>query len=96
MEIKWILEEFKTLSSKEVAEKRKSLLQKLKDATPVKTGKARDGWKIEGENIVNEVDYISTLNQGTSKQAPAHFIEKTVLADPDFKIVGSITTPTPK
>jgi hypothetical protein len=66
------------------------LLNKLKEATPVDTGNARDGWKIDGRNIVNNVNYISVLNEGTSKQAPAHFIEKTVLNNPNVKPNGVI------
>lgn len=65
------------------------LTKKLKEATPVRTGKARDGWKREGMSIVNEVEYIDKLNQGSSTQAPAHFIEKTIIQE-DFKVNGSI------
>ena len=51
----------------------------LRDATPVDTGEARDGWVVtkRGE-ILNRVDHIVYLNQGHSPQAPAHFIEKTL------------------
>jgi hypothetical protein len=66
------------------------LLNKLKEATPVDTGTARDGWKIDGRNIVNNVNYISVLNDGTSRQAPAHFIEKTVLNNSNVKPNGVI------
>jgi len=51
-------------------------LEALKEATPVDTGHARDGWTSTGNSIKNEVDYISILNQGTSDQAPKYFIEK--------------------
>ena len=60
-----------------------AMTQALKDATPVDTGRARDGWHAEyiGDvyNIRNPVEYIDKLNEGSSKQAPAHFIENTVL-----------------
>jgi hypothetical protein len=51
----------------------------LADATPVDTGRARDGWRVDGKNLVNDVEYISALNEGHSPQAPSHYIEITLL-----------------
>jgi uncharacterized protein (UPF0333 family) len=61
----------------------------LRTVTPVDTGKARSGWEntktnlsIENEDkgtIFNNVEYISFLNQGTSKQAPKYFIEQVLI-----------------
>lgn len=55
----------------------------LKAATPVDTGEARDGWKVEklpvGYSVVNEVEHVKYLNEGSSKQAPSHFVESTAL-----------------
>lgn len=67
-----------------------SIVKDLKDATPVDTGTARDGWKRDGNAIVNEVEYISQLNQGSSQQAPSHFVERTVLAHRDVVPSGII------
>jgi len=61
----------------------------VKEATPVDTGKARDGWRLQGTKIINDVDYIEELNGGSSKQAPKHFIEKTVLSL-GYKVKGTI------
>ncbi len=58
----------------------KEIVSSLQDATPVDTGNARAGWHYENSAIVNDVEYIDILNQGTSKQAPSNFIEKTLLA----------------
>jgi len=59
------------------------MTQALRNATPVDTGKARDGWGIlpigDDFKVYNNVEYIDKLNEGTSKQAPANFIETTVL-----------------
>jgi flagellar basal body P-ring protein FlgI len=59
------------------------MTDELRDRTPVDTGKARDSWSIEttpnGFNVVNSVDYIDKLNQGSSQQAPAFFVESTAL-----------------
>jgi hypothetical protein len=71
------------------------LIERLKEATPVDTGNARDGWKLVDGKIVNEVDYIDDLNTGTSNQAPAYFIERTVLSDTSVKPNGTIVTTHP-
>lgn len=68
----------------------KRLVNNLKERTPIDTGAARDGWKINKGKIENEVDYISFLNEGYSKQAPARFIEATLLSDPQVKPAGII------
>ena len=68
----------------------KKAVEALKEATPVDTGKARDGWRYENGAIVNDVEYIDRLNQGTSKQAPARFIEQTLLAQEGVSPSGTI------
>jgi hypothetical protein len=61
----------------------KAAFKKLVETTPVDTGKARDGWKLtkksKGFLIENPVSYIKKLNTGSSKQAPAMFIEQALL-----------------
>ena len=61
----------------------KAALKKLVETTPVDTGLARDSWKLtkksRGFSIENSVSYIKTLNTGSSKQAPAMFIEQALL-----------------
>jgi len=48
----------------------KDLVQDLKDRTPVKTGKARDGWTVssnagKGRGIIkNNVEYVKYLDAG--------------------------------
>lgn len=71
--------------------------QKIKEAvialqasTPIDTGNARAGWRYEDNKIVNDVEYIDILNQGTSKQAPSNFIEKTLLSQDGIKPNGVI------
>lgn len=85
-------------------------LQDLKEATPVKTGRAKNSWvatlnpqefrdnkeatanfgistsmlstpsftNVETYYITNSVSYIDLLNEGSSQQAPARFIENTI------------------
>lgn len=67
------------------------LVKDLKDATPVDTGEARDGWHLDAQgNIVNNVEHLEFLNAGTSQQAPAHFIERTLLAQKGIHPSGTI------
>lgn len=73
---------------------RKELLLKLKEATPVDTGEARDSWQISGNSLINTAEHISYLNKGSSQQAPSHFIEKTVLSTPGIKANGLIVQET--
>jgi hypothetical protein len=71
-------------------------INKLKDATPIDTGEARESWhKVDRGDffeIVNDAEHISQLNKGHSKQAPSRFIERTLLEDSNIKPVGVIVT----
>ena len=68
-------------------------------ATPVDTGAARAGWRVvkmphkdrySVYEVVNDVPYISALNEGHSDQAPAHFIEAIALRY--GRAVGQVVT----
>lgn len=67
-----------------------SLVANLREATPVDTGKARDGWYRTKKSIENDVEYIDRLNEGSSEQAPSHFVERTVLSHPGVQPDGVI------
>ncbi|WP_430435843.1 hypothetical protein [Oceanibaculum nanhaiense] len=54
------------------------LLQELRAATPVETGRAREGWRRDATGIRNEVPYVARLNAGSSRQAPAGFVEAAI------------------
>lgn len=56
-----------------------TLLNNIKQNTPVNTGKLRDGWKIQGDNIINDIEYCEYVEFGTIKQRPVGFIRKTLL-----------------
>jgi Bacteriophage HK97-gp10, putative tail-component len=55
----------------------------LRDATPVDTGEARDSWSVSRNgfswDVINTADHIKYLNEGSSQQAPAHFVEAIAL-----------------
>jgi len=70
---------------------RKQALDAVRAQTPVDTGEARDGWRLEGQSLVNDVEHIASLNAGNSRQAPSRFIEKTLLAE-GFEPNGVIVT----
>jgi hypothetical protein len=70
--------------------KTKELVEDLKAATPVDTGTAQEGWEVKGNQIENLVPYIEPLNEGSSKQAPSYFIERTLLNIPGVSPNGII------
>jgi len=73
----------KELSSRQAAVVVGVLKEDLVQNTPIDTGFARESWKVNktdvGHNVTNTAEYIERLNQGSSKQAPAHFIESVAL-----------------
>ena len=82
--------EFDALTEKGKAAKMESLVNALAAATPIDTGEARQGWHIVGDSIVNNVEYIESLNSGSSQQAPSHFIEQTLLTQQGVSPSGTI------
>jgi hypothetical protein len=83
-------EEAVSISKNAVSNK---LVSALRDRTPVDTGEARDGWRIDAAgNIMNAVEHIAALNNGHSKQAPAHFVESTVMSFEAVKPNGIIVS----
>ena len=76
--------EAKKKISKDLSVEGRKIVSDLKSVTPVDTGNARDHWKIDyirekDLSIVNEVPYIEYLNNGSSAQSPAHFVESVAL-----------------
>jgi len=91
-------------------------MNKLKLATPVDTGRARNSWiltmdsnefvnkpfgsaaitvlprvskkKFETLYMTNGVPYIENLNSGSSRQAPARFVEITILREGKYNPQG--------
>jgi len=55
-------------------------VEKLEEATPVDTGYAQSRWTHDGKSITNDAEYIDDLNAGHSEQAPAYFVESTLLS----------------
>ena len=80
----------KTEADKHAQRVKARIVSNLRNNTPVDTGTARDGWRVTEEGIINDVPYVDRLNKGSSRQAPSNFIEHTVLADKDVRVVGAI------
>ena len=78
-----------------VEKKSRQIVAELIIATPVDTGEARKGWELNlntdgSTTIVNDVEHIVNLNEGSSKQAPAYFVEQIALNH--GKPLGAIVT----
>jgi hypothetical protein len=58
------------------------LALRIQARTPVDTGNARDGWNIDGDAIVNFVEYIQYLEYGHSQQAPNGMVRVTLAEVP--------------
>jgi len=71
------------LSEKQMRRSLASMLVMLEASTPFLTGFARSRWRIEGIfprfRVLNDAAYIEYLNRGSSKQAPAFFVESVAL-----------------
>lgn len=80
-------EKLQKLTNKELKDKSKLVVNNLEkdliSATPIDTGFARESWKVAesktGFDITNSAPYIEYLNEGSSQQAPARFIENVAL-----------------
>ena len=79
-----IRKEVKEFTGNTVEERAEFARRNLAATTPKLTGYAASRWQVEmledqnGEayaNLTNDTNYIQYLNEGSSKQAPAHFIE---------------------
>jgi hypothetical protein len=79
--------DFKRQSNAEVQKQFTAILttavNELKSVTPVDTKLASESWSlaVDGQEaeITNAQEYVKFLNAGSSKQAPAFFIEQTML-----------------
>lgn len=85
-----LISEFNSILEKATEIKADQLVKVLQENTPVDTGKAQAGWYHDKKTIRNDVDYLSFLNDGSSEQAPTHFIERTLLSQKGILPNGTI------
>lgn len=91
-----LLKEFAGIALSKQKAVKDALINELSNNTPIDTGYAADQWHLDAAgNIVNTADYIDELNAGSSKQAPAYFIEQTLLAHKGIRPNGTIVRPMP-
>ena len=88
----------KVLQDKKLTTVAPALMEELIQSTPIDTGRARASWDLEKGadgifRIKNSVPYIKELNEGSSKQAPSHFIEN--IAIKYGKPIGTIVQEIP-
>lgn len=87
-ELKRIEQEMEDFRETEVFRRMDFATETLRIVTPVDTGEARSGWKNRkvksfgkevGGFLINNVEHIVFLNDGSSQQAPKFFIEQVLL-----------------
>jgi hypothetical protein len=65
-----------------IDEMTRDLTEEIRKTTPIDTGKARRGWRRtmtpKGASIHNSVDYVSHLENGSSRQAPKGMIQPAI------------------
>lgn len=69
-------------------ELKNDLVETLKRKTPVNTGKSREGWKVSGNEIINDVEYIGYIETGTEHNRPVGMVS-TTLKEVD-SIIGDV------
>jgi hypothetical protein len=81
-----LLDDFKEEANKHFEIAVLNTYLELREATPIDTGEAKDGWKLERAvsvddiaHIENAVGHIGFLNDGHSQQAPRYFVEQTLM-----------------
>jgi len=90
MELTNLKRDFQLAKNRALAVLTKDLIDSLVAVTPIDTGAARAGWELEGSTIVNREAHLSDLNQGSSKQAPSHFVEAALLGHKHVRPSGTI------
>ena len=70
-------------TQQEVEDTSKDLFYEIRRRTPVDTGNARDSWEFHKDangdiSIVNDVDYIIYLEEGSSQQAPSGMVRTSI------------------
>lgn len=58
--------------------------ERIKDRTPVRTGRAQTGWESTPGRVWNDVPYIGYLEEGTSKMSPFHMVRTTLEELPEI------------
>ena len=65
-----------------IDEMTRDLTEEIRKGTPIDTGKARRGWRRtltpKGATINNSVDYVSHLENGSSRQAPKGMVKPAI------------------
>lgn len=68
-----------------------NILDEVRQKTPVDSGEAKNGWKISGKDIINDVDHIGYLETGTAHTRPIGMVSTTLVGIDS--LVKQVTTP---
>lgn len=60
------------------------LEKRMKLKTPVLSGRLKDGWKVEGNSVINDVEYAGYVEMGTVHQRPVGMMSSTLLEVDDI------------
>lgn len=76
--------ELSKFTKEQLRKEANTIVKELIPETPIDTGNARASWKVQQDfnknvKVLNTTKYIQKLNAGSSKQAPAFFIERVLL-----------------
>jgi len=88
-ELERVKKEINLLAFEDIEDRVNYATNTLRIVTPVDTGEARLGWdskltknkdnELINGSIFNDVEHVSYLNNGHSKQAPKYFIEQVLV-----------------
>lgn len=70
----------KDVADDEVKALSETLKQEISRRTPIDSGRARRGWQVRNNQVINNVPYIDRLERGYSSQAPKGFTNQAVRA----------------
>lgn len=73
-----IIKDFNNKSDKFIKAVMDDVNEVAKRETPIDTGQARRGWRRNKKDVVNNVEYITELEDGHSKQAPSGIARPTL------------------
>ena len=73
-----IIKDFNKKSDEFIKEVMDDVNEVAKRETPIDTGQARRGWRRNKKDVVNNVEYITALEDGHSKQAPSGIARPTL------------------
>lgn len=73
-----ILKDINKISKNVISSVMDDVKRVAQDETPVDTGQAQRGWRRKKQEVLNNVEHITFLEDGHSKQAPSGIARPTI------------------